>query len=64
MSLSGRSKAKLERAGFRIFYRVPAEKVIREAVNGSHRVHSRHKTKAEMDRIFAELMEDPKNLEI
>lgn len=62
--LSGRDKAKLQRQGFRIFYRVPGEKCIKEQLSGSFRVHSRHKTKAEMDRVFAELMNDPMAIEI
>jgi hypothetical protein len=62
--LSGRDKVKLQAAGFRIFYTCPGEKCIKESVNGSHRTHSRHKSNAEMTREMAELMKDPKNIEI
>jgi hypothetical protein len=62
--LNGRDKAKLAEAGFRIFYRVPGERCIKEQINGSYRVHSRYKNKAELDRAFADLMENCLNIEI
>lgn len=61
--MTGQDLQKLMAAGFRVFYQDENNSMIRESKPGvAMKYGGPYKTKAEMQRVWADLMTDPKHI--